>query len=261
MADSWRSQMEFAVEAAWQAGKITLRHFQAGVETEWKADTSPVTVADRQAEEKIRALISRAYPDDGILGEELGDQQGTSGHRWLIDPIDGTKSFIQGVPLYGVLIGLDSPQGVVVGAVYMPALDEMVWAARGEGCWWNGRRASVSSVEQLEAACLCYTSHTSFAAQGRDRVWAKLRRDSRIQRGWGDCYGHILVATGRAEACFDTVMNPWDCAPLLPVLQEAGGTFTDWRGRATIYGKDAFSTNGHLFEPVMAYLGDQGDKA
>ena len=142
----------------------------------------------------------------------------------------------------------------MVGVVYLPALDEMVWAARGEGCWWNGRRASVSPVRQLKEACLCYTDGRDFAEQGKARVWEALSQDSWVQRGWGDCYGHLLVATGRAEASFDPVMKPWDCGPLLPILEEAGGTFTDWQGRATLYGEDAFSTNGHLFETVMAYL-------
>jgi histidinol phosphatase-like enzyme (inositol monophosphatase family) len=246
--------MEFAVEAAWQAGKITLRHFQTGVQPEWKADQSPVTAADREAEQKLRELIGRFFPEDGIVGEEFGETQGRSGRRWLIDPIDGTKSFVQGVPLYGVLIALETPQGVALGCVHLPALGETVWAGRGEGCWWNGRRAAVSQVEELQDACLCYPSWPSFAAPGRQKIWARLGQEARLRRGWGDCYGHVLVATGRAEASFDPLMNPWDCAPLLPILEEAGGTFTDWQGKATIYGSDAFSSNGRLFEAIMRYM-------
>lgn len=254
MSDSLRSRMEFAVEAAWQAGKITLRYFQTGLEPEWKEDESPVTVADRQAEEKIRSLIEKGFPEDGIIGEEFGEKPSRSGTRWLIDPIDGTKSFVQGVPLYGVLIAMENADGVGVGAVFLPALDEMIWAARGEGCWWNGRRATVSTVGQLEDASFCYTSWPSFTRQGRREVWEQLCAEARLARGWGDCYGHILVATGRAEASFDPIMNPWDCGPLLPILEEAGGTFTDWQGTATIYGRDAFSTNGHLFTAIAERL-------
>jgi histidinol-phosphatase len=254
MSDSLRERMEFAVETAWQAGKITRRYFQTGVEPEWKADASPVTVADREAERQIRERIEMRYPEDGILGEEFGDKPGHSGNRWLIDPIDGTKSFVQGVPLYGVLVAMENPDGVVVGAVCLPALDEMVWAGRGEGCWWNGRRAKVSSVSELAKARCCYTSWTSFVQEGKAGVWGRLSEKVGLLRGWGDCYGHLLVATGRADASFDPAMNPWDCGPLLPILEEAGGTFTDWRGRATIYGPDAFSTNGHLFNSVMEHL-------
>jgi len=159
----------------------------------------------------------------------------------------------------GVLIGLEEGDDVLVGAVYLPGLDELVCAARHLGRWWNGRRASVSRVENLAEACLCclcYTSAASFAARGRQAAFERASSQVRLARGWGDCYGHILVATGRADLMLDPVMNPWDCAPLLPVLREAGGTFTDWQGRATIHGGDAVSTNGHLFEAAMACLTD-----
>lgn len=254
MADSVRSCMEFAVDAAWRAGRITLRYFGSGVKVDAKADQSPVTVADREAERALRDLIRARFPKDGIEGEEYGHEEGTSGFCWLIDPIDGTKSFVQGVPLYGVLLAREGPDGVDVGCVYLPALEEMVWAGRGEGCWWNGRRARVSSIGTLGEACICFTSWKSFAENGRTEQWENLVAQARLVRGWGDCYGHILVATGRAEASFDPIMNPWDCGPLLPILEEAGGTFTDWQGEATIRGKDAFSTNGLLLPAIDHYL-------
>ncbi len=249
-----QSRLDLAIEAAWQAGRITLRYYQAGVQPEWKADESPVTVADREAEQKIRQLLERHFPGDGIVGEEYGQQEGTTGYRWLVDPIDGTKAFVQGVPLYGVLIGIETPRAVEAGVVLLPALGEMIWAASGAGCWWNGRQAAVSAVDQLGDACLVYTEGRSFAKYGRGPAWEALCSHSRIQRGWGDCYGHILVATGRAEACFDPVMNPWDCGPLLPILQEAGGTFTNWQGQPTVYGADAFSSNKRLFPAVMEQI-------
>lgn len=247
-------RLDLARRAAWQAGRLTLHYFQTGVQADWKEDQTPVTVADRQAEETLRALIHDAFPQDGILGEEFGDQPGTSGYRWILDPIDGTKSFIQGVPLYGVLIGVEGPEGMEAGVVYLPGLDEMVWAARGQGCHWNGRPARVSETDDIAQACLVFTSASSFSEQNRATQWQALVQASRIQRGWGDCYGHILVATGRADACFDPIMNPWDCAPLLPILQEAGGTFTDWGGEATVYGRDAFSSNGRLYDQIMARI-------
>ena len=231
MSDLLGSRMEFAAEAAWQVGKRTLTYFQTGVEPEWKVDGTPVTVADKEAEAAIRGLLQKAFPEDGIVGEEFNEKVGTSGNRWFIDPLDGTQSFLRGVPFYGVLIAMENPDGVVLGAVYLPALDELVCAAKGEGCWWNGRRASVSDVGELEEACICYTSASSFAAEGRARNWEALTRATRLQRGWGDCYGHVLVATGRAEGSFDPIMNAWDCGPLLPILEEAGRDFHGLAGK------------------------------
>ena len=255
METSIKSGMEFSVDVAWQAGKIVMRYFGTGVSPDWKTDNSPVTIADREAEEIIRKLIVKSFPEDGIVGEEFGNKTSNSGFTWLIDPIDGTKSFVQGVPLFGVLIAREGPNGVDIGCVYLPALDEMVWAGRGHGCWWNGRRARVSEVGKLEDSCICFTSPVNFAKNSRKDEWDSLTKASRLVRGWGDCYGHILVATGRAEASFDPIMNPWDCGPLLPIMEEAQGTFTNWNGEATIHGKDAFSTNGFVFDEVMSLVG------
>lgn len=254
--DSLAREMDVAAEIAWQAGRITLRYFQGDFERELKEDDSPVTVADREAEQHIRRHLERAFPEDGILGEEFGEKPGTSGRRWIVDPIDGTKSFVQGLPLYGVLVGLEEEDGPsIAGAAYIPALDEMVCAASGEGCWWNGERARVSAVEELSAACLCYTSSRSFEAEGRGSCWSRLSAAARLVRGWGDCYGHLLVATGRAEAMFDAVINPWDCCALVPILSEAGGTFTAWNGETTIHGGDGFSSNGQVFSEILAHIG------
>jgi histidinol-phosphatase len=249
-----QERLETALDTAFAAGRITLRYFQTGVVPEWKADATPVTVADREAESLIRQRLERSFPDDGLLGEEFPEKPARSGYRWVIDPIDGTKSFVHGVPLYGVLLALEGPEAVELGVVHLPALGETVWARRGAGCWWNGRRARVSAESRLGEACVCYTSSTSFAAAGRQEAWSRLRGQVRLVRGWGDCYGHVLVATGRAEACLDPVMAVWDCGPLLPILTEAGGTFTDWQGQASIRGRDAFSTNGVLYPAVLAAL-------
>jgi len=250
--------LDFAMDAAWQAGQLTLAHFQTGVVVEQKADDSPVTIADRGAEELLRRLIESRFPDHAILGEEFGVSDRDSTYRWIIDPIDGTRSFIRGVPLYGVLVGLEIAGEMVVGVAYFPGLGEMVSAASGEGCRWNGRRAHVSTVSRLDQALVVYTDCGKFAPYGRSEAWARLQEATHTQRGWCDCYGHCLVATGRAEVMVDPIMNPWDCAPLLPILQEAGGTFTDWNGNSTIYGNNAFSTNGLLFDPVMDLVKGEG---
>ncbi len=255
MSRSWRPEMEVAVDLAWTAGRMTLRHYQTGVVVELKEDESPVTVADREAEVFIRQGLQAAYPDDGIVGEEFEPVESRSGRSWYVDPIDGTKSFVAGVPLYGVLVGLAGPADTcLAGAVYLPALDELICAARGEGCFWNGRHARVSTVDQLAEASICFTSSRSFAECGRQRAWEDLSSRARIERGWGDCYGHLLVATGRAEAMLDPIIGPWDCGPLPVILEEAGGSFSDWRGNRTIHGGDAVSTNGHLHGEILGHL-------
>jgi histidinol phosphatase-like enzyme (inositol monophosphatase family) len=249
--------LDFAMDAAWQAGQSTLAHFQTGVSVEWKQDRSPVTVADREAEKLIRKLVEKRFPGHTVLGEEmgeLGNPDGDSTHRWIIDPIDGTQSFVQGVPLYGVLLALEISGEMVLGVANFPALAEMVAAARGLGCRWNGRAARVSNVSRLEEALVCFSEPANLEKEGRERFWASLKESTRIRRGWGDCYGHCLVATGRAEMMLDPIMSLWDCAALQPILEEAGGTFTDWNGNPTARAGNAISTNGALFEPVMELM-------
>lgn len=245
---------DFAVSAAWQAGRQTLAHYQTGVAVDRKIDRSLVTEADRNAEALLRRLISARYPDHSIVGEEFGVDTRGAGHRWIIDPIDGTNTFVRGVPFYGVLMALEIGGEYVVGVCYFPALDEMIAAARGAGCFWNGRRTRVSQVTSLAEACVAYTDSRGM----RERLatgWDTLQDATALQRGWGDCYGHCLVATGRADIMLDPRMNPWDCAALIPILQEAGGRFTDWQGRAVIDGGDAVSTNGALHGEILSRLG------
>jgi histidinol-phosphatase len=248
-----RAFLDFAIDAAWAAGQSTLAHFQAGVAVEQKADASPVTVADRGGEQMLRTLIGARFPDHAILGEEYGHDGSHARYRWVIDPIDGTQSFIRGVPIYGVLLGLEVDRVPVVGVSHFPALNEMVAAATGQGCWWNGRRARVSRVDRLEDAGVGY-SDSRMLAERLGSGWLDLQRATRVQRGWGDCYGHCLVATGRLDVMLDAAMNPWDCCALIPILEEAGGRFTDWRGRTGIDVADAFSTNGVLHEEIRRRL-------
>jgi histidinol-phosphatase len=244
--------LNVAIEAAYTGGKRTLAYFNAGVSVETKADNSPVTVADRESEATIRAIIKEHYPTHSILGEEEGATEGDPDFRWIIDPLDGTKSFVRGVPLYGTLVGLEIEGHVKVGAVYMPALNEMVSAATGMGCSWNGRRAKVSSTSKLENATLLTTSSESCRKRGG--AYDALASKMQLTRGWGDCYGYVLIATSRADVMLDAGMNPWDCAPIVPILSEAGGNFTDWSGTTTIYGPDGVGTNGVLHEQVLEIL-------
>jgi histidinol phosphatase-like enzyme (inositol monophosphatase family) len=252
---SLRELLAVASEAAYLGGRRTLAYFNAGVAVETKADNTPVTLADREAEQVIRERIARSFPSHSIIGEEQGETSGDSAYRWIIDPIDGTKTFIHGVPFYGVLVGVEVAGAPAVGAVYLPAFDEMVAAATDLGCSWNGRPAQVSGVATLAEATLLTTSVTS--CMRRSDAYERLAAQTKLQRTWGDCYGYVLVATGRAEIMLDPAMNPWDCAPLLPILQEAGGHFTTWAGAPTIWGPDAVGTNAALQAEVLALLGSE----
>jgi histidinol phosphatase-like enzyme (inositol monophosphatase family) len=245
--------VEFAVSVAWQAGRQTLAHYQTGVAVQRKIDRSIVTEADRNAEQLLRRLIAERFPDHAIVGEEFGGDDTPATHRWIIDPIDGTNTFVRGVPFYGVLIALEIGGEPVVGVSYFPALDEMIAAGKGLGCFWNGRRARVSHVTSLSDACIAYTD-TRGVRERLGADWETLQQHTALQRGWGDCYGHCLVATGRVDVMLDPRMNPWDCAALIPILQEAGGRFTDWKGRVVTDGGDAISTNGALHETMLTRL-------
>jgi len=245
--------LEVAIDAAYAAGRRTLAYFNTRVAVETKADNTPVTCADREAEAMIRATILKHFPDHCILGEEGGIHEGCEKSvRWIVDPIDGTKSFICGVPLYGVLIGIEVNGQIDVGVCYLPALDEMVAAATGLGCTWNGRPARVSAVSKLSDAVVSSTSITT--ALSRSDAFEKISSRAKVTRGWGDCYGHVLAATGRIEVMFDPRMNPWDAAPFAAIYKEAGGRYTDWRGQETIWNADGVGTNAALHREVLDIL-------
>lgn len=241
----------FAVETAFQAGQLTLGHFQRGVHAEYKGDDSPVTAADRAAEELIRARIEAAYPQHGVLGEEFGSAGEGASHRWLIDPVDGTKSFVRGVPLYGVLLALEIEGRIAVGVSYFPGVGDMVCAAAGSGCYWNGRRCYVSETRDLSRAFVSFTDARNFERYERAEAWRRLQAATYYPVGWSDAYGHMLVATGRCDLMLDPVMNPWDSGPFPVLLREAGGYAGDWSGTETVYGNELLSTNRALLPQVL----------
>ena len=254
----YSSRLELALDAGREAGRITLEHFRRDdLHVERKGDDSPVTVADRRAEEHLRRRIAEAFPEDGILGEEFPERPGASGFRWILDPIDGTKSFIHGVPLYSTLIGIEHDGRSVAGAILIPALDECVYAAEGGGTWYAAgsgppRPAKVSACAQLAEGLFLTSEIINFDTIGRREVYYRLQAAARLARTWGDGYGYLLVATGRAELMVDPIMNLWDAAAIQPVIQEAGGTFTDWQGRPTIYSGQGIATNGRILDEVLA---------
>lgn len=255
MGQSLRSYLDFTVETAYLAGRETLGYFQTGLQPDLKADHSPVTIADRRSEELIRRRIEARFPRHAIVGEEYGVKEAQGDHaRWFIDPIDGTRSFVCGVPLYAVLIGLELEGSVRVGAAYFPALDEMIAAASGEGCWWNGRRARVSDVPVLAQSVVAFSDVANFEKYGCSDAWARIMQATAYRGGWGDAYGYLLVATGRLELMLDPVMNAWDCGPFPPILEEAGGYFGDWQGNRTIYGGEALATTQTLLPEVLRLI-------
>jgi histidinol-phosphatase len=249
-----RHLLDFAVEVAWRAGRAAHAHYQTGIAAEAKADDSPVTAADREAEFVARRLIESRYPADGIIGEEDGELRAGADRRWILDPIDGTRTFVRGVPLYGVLIALEVEADAVVGVMHFPALAETVYAGRGLGCWWNGRRALVSDTTQLERALVLTTDVEQIERCGRGDAWDRLRSAAGLCRTWGDCYGYALVATGRAEAMLDPQLSIWDAAALAPVVDEAGGVFTDWEGTAGHRGGSGVATNAALAREIRRLL-------
>lgn len=245
------SVLEDAERWAREAGDLTLRYFGGRVPFDAKTDGSPVTEADRGAEALLRERILATFPDHGVLGEEFGTHIGTAPVRWILDPIDGTRSFMRGVPLYGVLIGLEVENEPVLGIAYFPALNEMVSAAKGLGCHWRGVRCHVSTIDRLSEATVLTTDPVSTAASPLCGGFDGLSASVDVVRSWGDAYGHALVATGRAEIMVDPILSPWDAAPLYTLLTEAGGQFTDLEGRPDIHGGSGLSTNGRLHAQVL----------
>ena len=249
-----KRMLEFASQLAFEAGQLTLAHFQTQLNVDFKKDDSPVTIADKKAEELIRSRIEKEYSGHGIVGEEFGVSNDGASHRWIIDPIDGTKSFMRGVPLYAVLIGLEIEGKIELGVSYFPGVKDMVAAATGEGCFWNGRRASVSTTANLDRAIVSFTDFNSFASYERTAEWEAISKATYYRVGWSDAYGHMLVATGRCDIMLDPIMNAWDCGPFPVILREAGGYFGDWQGNETIYGNEALSTNQKLLPELLELL-------
>jgi len=248
-----QADLDFAVAIAREAGALTLELFRrTDVAVEGKDDGTPVTAADRGAERLLRERIAATHPDDAVVGEEEVDTGGTSGRTWILDPIDGTQSFVHGVPLYANLVALEDEHGPAVGVINIPALDECVWAGRGLGCFVNDQPTRVSDRSELRGACIV-TSGVDYwpSAAALDEFVGR----GAVIRTWGDAYGYVLVATGRAHAMVDPIVNRWDVAPMLTIFPEAGGVFTDLSGVTTAEGGDALATNRNLAAQILALVG------
>ena len=236
--------LQLAIEMAEQAGKLTLDYFgRRSLQVFAKRDATPVTEADRKAEELIRRGIGSRFPGDGLFGEEFDEQPSGNGRRWIIDPIDGTRAFIHGVPLYGVMIGLEVGGVLRLGVVNFPALGALYHAETGCGAFMNGDAISVSEVGEAVDSTVVFTEREYLLDPPSNHPVDLLRSEAGLVRGWGDCYGHMLVASGRAEVAVDKIMSPWDCAAIIPIVIEAGGCCFDYRGKTVIDGTGLVSAN------------------
>jgi histidinol-phosphatase len=256
-----QARLDLAVSSARAAGAVTLKWFrQSALDVERKGDGSPVTAADRAAESLLREQIAAQFPDDAILGEEFGEKAGASPYRWVLDPIDGTKSFISGVPLYTTLVAVLKDNQPLVGVIYSPATREIVYAATGGQTWYengDGRaiEARVSHTERLAEATFVTTELSTFDRVGEKSsrgVYNQLEKACRLSRTWGDAYGYLLVATGRADVMIDPEMNLWDAAALQPIIEGAGGHYSDWQGRPSVHTGNAMATNPQLAGLVLS---------
>lgn len=259
--DAIQARLDFGLAVSAQAEVIAMKYFQNDtLKVTLKGDMSPVTVADRGAEEFLRGKISQEFPDDAIMGEEFGAKEGTSGYRWILDPIDGTKSFIHGVPLFGMLIGLQFNGECVAGICRIPATQEVVFARKNGGAWWQRGEAEpvaakVSTTTDLSDSLFLSTAIEGWQQIDRFQLLGEISAACRLSRTWGDCYGHILVATGRADFMIDPLLAEWDAAALIPIIQEAGGIFMDWSGQATALGGNGISTTPALKEDILRLIG------
>ncbi len=250
--------VDVAVEAARAAGRIALGYYRGGFDVVLKPDATPVTQADREAESAIVEIISRAFPDHGFLGEEFGGR-GSKDVRWIIDPIDGTKNFVRGIPVWATLIALEEHGEVTVGVIHNPVTGELYTARRGGGAFLNGELLRVSGVGRLADATLLHTGLRPMRGTGYWDAFVRLVDATERQRGPGDYLGYTLVAEGRAEIYAEIYpegsgLKPWDVAPCKLLVEEAGGRFTDIAGDPTIYSGGALATNGRLHDEVLALL-------
>jgi len=248
--------LEAALDTARAAGAIALQHFKAGVEVMVKADHTPVTRADRETEEAIVERLRAAFPDVGFLGEEFG-AHGVQGRRWIIDPIDGTKNFVRGIPYWATLIALEEDGEVTLGVVHAPATGDLLWARRGHGAFVNGTRLRVSTIERLAEATLVHASLRYLRAPRLGGYWEGFLRlvdRTERQRGFGDYFGYTFVLRGQAELMLEADIKPWDLAPFKVLFEEAGGRFTDFEGHPTIYSGTALASNGRVHDAALAVL-------
>jgi myo-inositol-1(or 4)-monophosphatase len=257
MTRALKIYLDFAIETAEEAGKLTLEYAPSDLHTSMKGDGSPVTEIDKKVEEFIRRRIESKFPHHSIVGEEFGaDADERMGYRWFIDPIDGTRYFIRGVPLFSMIIGLEIDGVMQVGLLYFPALGEMLTAASGLGCQYNGQPAQVSSIQALEDSIVAFSDILNFKKYGKMAAFERISSACHYRVGWSDGYGYLMAATGRIDMMFEAVVSVWDVAPYAVIFREAGGYFGDWHGNETIYAQQALACNRYILPQILELLNE-----
>jgi histidinol phosphatase-like enzyme (inositol monophosphatase family) len=244
---------EFAKELAKASGEIIRQHFRTSLVVDEKPDSSPVTVADRQAEQVMRQLIQSRYPDHDILGEELLPIDHGNEYQWVLDPIDGTKSFVAGTLLFGTLISLLKKGHPILGVIHNPITGQLL-IGDGHRTWLNGESVHVRDCPSIEDATMLTTSHWSVIKNRDGMAFEALSKRAKIYRTWGDCFGYYLVATGYADIMIDPIMHIWDVAPLVPIIKGAGGMITDYFGNDPMSTEGAVATAGSIHTEVIRAL-------
>jgi len=248
--------IDFAAHLAHISGDVIKPYFRADLNIETKADASPVTIADKQAEETMREAIMKQFPDHGIIGEEFGEHQPDAAYQWVLDPIDGTKNFVAGSFLFGTLIALLHEKQPVLGVIHHPLNAQLLIGAEGKA-HLNGAPVRVRPCERIEEAVVLSSSH--WLAEIHDfEAYHQLTRQAKIYRTWGDCHGYYLLATGYADVMLDAEMAFWDLAALIPIVEGAGGKITDWHGGDALSGNSIIATNGTLHDRVVSLLNPDG---
>jgi len=238
--------LSLALRAGDIAQSEILKYWKTSFSVEWKADSTPVTIADKKAEELVRSFAQKETPEFGFIGEEFGLENSSAEYQWVLDPIDGTKSFIHGVPLFGTIIAILKKGVPVVGLIQLPALGSKIWATEGGGAFADeGRSIRVSDVGELKDSLVLSGTINTMESKGYGEWFAGIRKNAKLYRGWGDCFGYYLVACGKAEVMADPVVSLWDIAPYPLIFAEAGGSFSTLKGEKLL-----FSENGEPLYPI-----------
>ncbi len=257
MSNDLKSRYDAGIELAQKAAKIAMGYYETALDIEWKNDESPVTVADREAEKFLRSSLNKYFNHDGFLGEEYDDEPGDSGYRWIIDPIDGTRNFVRGIPIWATLLGLEYKGEMLAGITVAPGLNQTYRALRGDGAFRNDIKINVSTINSLGASQLFYSSISWFVKAGMEKEFLALASATEKQRGFGDFYGFVLVAQGAGEIMIEHGVHAWDVASIIPLIEEAGGKFSDWKGNKSIYAPDVLVTNGILHQQILDRLANK----
>jgi histidinol phosphatase-like enzyme (inositol monophosphatase family) len=247
-------ELEAALAAARAAGRLQRRRFRRPGAVELKADDTPVTAADRDSEQLIRRMLDGVVPGAGFLAEESDEVAGLDGARWIVDPLDGTKKFVRGLPFFGPCIALEREGEITLGVMHLPALGETSWAERGHGAFLNGEPIRVSGQERLERAYVVYSSETEFYHRGWEQALKDLILGSYHNPGFLDLYSYASLACGRVDAVIDVGDNPWDIAAAQVIIEEAGGRLTDFTGASSVYADTTLATNGALHGAILEAL-------